>query len=577
MKQMARPMWRSFRWPCFYGMEATTIGSRYHCSHPSHHSGSLASGIAYIAHSQSNKTQQAPGFAPIGWTFRWQHSRSVIHSSSITTCTSRQVRTFTSRPSSSHDKSHPDDTDLQLALSPQDEQMYQQLLEYKNRWGDCHVPTENRQRTEELRRTMGVSDDLTSWVSLQRQRYIDLKKGRIKDPVEKHKLVFLSTLLESIGFIWTEREANWQRSFNRLLQYKERFNSVHVQQTKDAKLWSWAAAQRKAYQKGKLSENRFKLLNDIGFVFDLQEAAWWNFYEKLCDYAKTHGTPDVPTQSKDDPSLGTWVARQRRQYLAGEISPQRVDALESIGFLWDVHEQRWDQFYNELVAFHATHGHTRVPVAMGALWHWVERQRRHLRKHTHEDHQEPSSEDDHNNTEKIAALNQINFDWSQVAPDEQRAKRLKELTFSVALQEERWQENFQKLSTFQERYGHFVVPHTSPKYQELASWVKNQRFAHKRGRLSSERVAALNNIGFAWTGEEARWDRLYQQLVKFHTEHGHTRIPTKQRELYRWITQQRRELRSKDNQQQQQQRRSNGPSEPNPKILALEKILSDEK
>lgn len=457
--------------------------------------------------------------------------------------------------------------DLQKLFPLEDERMYRKLVEYKERWGDCHLPAGDSRRDRALRKQLGISEELTEWVSNQRKRYNDMKKGKIKKELEKHKILYLGTMLESIGFIWSERDSRWYRWFNKLVQYKEQHNTFYVEKKRDQKLWSWAASQRKIYHKGTLQESRVNLLKQVGFVFDLQEAAWWKFYEQLCNYAKEHGSPDVPTQSKDDPSLGGWVARQRRQYISGELSKDRIEALESIGFKWDVHEERWDQFYKDLVAFHAENGHTRVPVSVGPLWYWVERQRRQLRQQASEDQQNNSQIDD---TDKIAALNDINFDWS-VAADEERAKRLMELTFSVAVQEERWVEQYKKLCTFKERFGHFVVPPTDPKYQELASWVKNQRFSFKHQRLSPERIAALDDIGFAWTGQAARWDRLYQQLVKFRAEHGHTRVPTKYRELYRWISQQRKELRDMEN-----KLNKNPDSQPDPRLLALEQILDDE-
>ncbi len=467
-----------------------------------------------------------------------------------------QSRTFTS---DQFDDTTDPWTDMKNVLPVQDRIMYLKLVDYRTYQGDCHVPSENSQRDRKLRKELGVSDQLMEWICKQRKRHMDLMKGRIKNEFERHKILFLANMLESIGFMWSEREARWQRSFNRLVKYNAYYKTTNVEKKEDPQLWSWAAAQRKAYQQRKLSKARINLLEGVGFVFDLQEASWWNYFEQICDFAKKNGSPDVPTQSKDHPSLGAWVARQRRQYLGGELSNERIKALESIGFLWDVHEKRWDQYYNELVTFHREHGHTRVPVAMGQLWQWVERQRRQLRQQANE-----GQENDTDNTEKIAALNQINFDWS-VAADEDRAKRLMELTFSVAVQEERWVEHYKKLCAFKERFGHFVVPPT--KNHELASWVKNQRFSYNHGRLSPERIAALDEIEFAWTGQAARWDRLYQQLVEFQAEHGHTRIPTRQRELYRWITQQRKELRDlADNQQECR----------NPKLLALEEILDDE-
>jgi hypothetical protein len=59
------------------------------------------------------------------------------------------------------------------------------------------------------------------------------------------------------------------------------------------------------------------------------------------------------------------------------LSEDNVRALESINFDWGkTHRSRWDEKYNELVAFHAVHGHTNVPARISRpLCVWVHAQR----------------------------------------------------------------------------------------------------------------------------------------------------------------------------------------------------------
>ena len=37
---------------------------------------------------------------------------------------------------------------------------------------------------------------------------------------------------------------------------------------------------------------------------------------------------------------------------------------------------------------------------------------------------------------------------------------------------------------------------------------------------------------------DAKWDRLCEEFLSFHKENGHSDVPTKNTELYRWTTQQ---------------------------------------
>lgn len=446
----------------------------------------------------------------------------------------RQVGVFSTSSFVQNDTTTLDETE---ALDPYDEKMLNELHTYKEKHGDCHVPAGTGRVAERERERLDVSDELATWVARQRQRYKDIQNKKIKKMTKADQIRIV--VLESMGFMWLEREAQWQRFFNRLEAHLRQHGNLELHREEHPQLWHWADQQRKAFAQGRLSDQKVNLLKELDFVFDLQEAAWWNHFDRVCDYAQKYGDPNVPVKSKDDPSLGAWVARQRTHYNAGELSQERIDALEKIGFSFDVHGEKWMKHYKELVAFYEKHGHTRVPVSEGQLWQWVDRQRRKLR-------QTQAGSDDVaelslDSAEKITALNKIHFDWS-VTDDEDRARRLMDLTFSVDIQDERWIENYKKLCDFKERFGHFSIPPNHPDYQELASWAKHQRFLNKRRKLSPERIAALDELGFIWSGQGARWDRLYQEVVRFHAKHGHTRIPTKQRELYRWANQQRKAL-----------------------------------
>jgi hypothetical protein len=63
-------------------------------------------------------------------------------------------------------------------------------------------------------------------------------------------------------------------------------------------------------------------------------------------------------------------------------------------------------------------------------------------------------------------------------------------------------------------------------------WVHNLRIFRYKRKLSAERVARLEAIGFEWKGihfsspsQEAHWEQMFAQLVAFHTVHRHTEVP----------------------------------------------------
>jgi len=64
------------------------------------------------------------------------------------------------------------------------------LKEYKDSHGDCKVPTKYKQNRE-----------LGRWVSTQRQRYKDYKKG-VKMSISQEEFERRIRRLEDIGFDW---------------------------------------------------------------------------------------------------------------------------------------------------------------------------------------------------------------------------------------------------------------------------------------------------------------------------------------------------------------------------------------
>lgn len=344
---------------------------------------------------------------------------------------------------------------------------------------------------------------------------------------------------------------------------------MNVDESQDPQLKRWVDKQRKEYQNGNLSQERTALLEDLNFVFDVHDAKWWDFHSKLVAYQDLNGDTLVPADYPADPPLGNWVARQRRRYSANELQKDRIKALEDIGFSWEVLNDNWDKYYAQLCEFYVEHGHTRVPRSDRFLWSWVDRQRRQIRQHGN-----ASSGDSSNLMNRIDALNKVGFDWmeendaavDQVTKD--RAKKLMELPFKAAVHEELWIRNFKELCAFRDRYGHFSVPY-SGKYSDLSNWVRHQRYLFKRNKLPKERYAVLNDIDFAWTAQAARWDRLYEELMRFYGEHGHTRVPSRKSELYRWINQQRKTLNAQCENLDSSTEIPNNPA----KVATLEKIL----
>lgn len=99
-----------------------------------------------------------------------------------------------------------------------------------------------------------------------------------------------------------------------------------------------------------------------------------------------------------------------------------------------------------------------------------------------------------------------------------------------------WEERFRRLSEWKRIHGHCAVPIAQG---ELGTWVSKQRQLRKRGKLSKEKVDALNSLKFTWSTAEADWEDKFKRLCQWNLEHGHASVPFNEGELGWWVNTQR--------------------------------------
>jgi hypothetical protein len=187
--------------------------------------------------------------------------------------------------------------------------------------------------------------------------------------------------------------------------------------------------------------------------------------------------------------------------------------------------KNWDSRYKELEAYHKEHGHSNVTSALNKkLSKWVRHQR----------------EDRQNNevrmtAERMARLDKLDFRWRDT-------KRPKATTNkSQRIKDESWREMYEKLKLYNQKHGHckVLVEANANGPDQLGSWVTRQRVA--RDRMLQRRKDLLDELHFLWVADN--WDAMYEQLVKFKQEHGHTDVPGNKTSLDSWCCKQRAKMR----------------------------------
>jgi len=130
-------------------------------------------------------------------------------------------------------------------------------------------------------------------------------------------------------------DERWQLRYNELVAYKKEHGDCMVPQVheENESLGTWVPDQRVHWRDGALSEERTKLLENIGFEFEPYEKSWKLRYRELVAYKKEHGDCMVPKCCKENEPLGRWVTRQRYLWNAGKLSKDRMKLLDKIGFV----------------------------------------------------------------------------------------------------------------------------------------------------------------------------------------------------------------------------------------------------
>jgi superfamily II DNA or RNA helicase len=307
----------------------------------------------------------------------------------------------------------------------------------------------------------------------------------------------LSALQQAISAKLVDKlGVSWDEAYGELRAYREHEGDCRVWKSfktdSGYKLGQWVGVQRTNHDK--LTPERLKLLDDLGFVWNEIAAKWNEGYGLLKAFYAQEGHCRVPGGHKSDSGygLGDWVDRQRT--LRDPLTTERRQLLEELGFDWDPRVTKWNEGYEFLKAFYAHEGHCRVPGGHKSdsgyrLGSWVTKLR------TNHDRLTP---------ERLKLLDDLGFDWDPLAT--------------------RWNEGYEHLKAYRKREGHIRVHNmlkTDGGYR-LGGWVITQRTNHDR--LTPERRKLLDDLGFDWDRYTTQWNEGYEHLKAYRKREGHIRV-----------------------------------------------------
>ena len=145
--------------------------------------------------------------------------------------------------------------------------------------------------------------------------------------------------LDALGMAWNAVSAKWKRGHAEAAAYYEKNADFEVPvkyvSESGLKLGAWISYQKDAYQKGLLSPEQIRRLEQIGMNWgERNYRRWMEQYHAAERYYHEHGNLDIPAKHKMEDGfwLGRWCYLQKKllREEPGKLRPERIEKLEEV-------------------------------------------------------------------------------------------------------------------------------------------------------------------------------------------------------------------------------------------------------
>lgn len=299
----------------------------------------------------------------------------------------------------------------------------------------------------------------------------------------------LKRVTEDVADVLSEEPCYWNLKYRELQDFHEK--NGHCQVARDVtgkicrenedirKLGVWVGVQRREYRQDpeNMRPDRILLLNRLGFDWDPVETSWNLRFEQMKEYKNEHGHTNVPCKYPQNQELSNWNRSQQIAYRnmkdaerspsgstttgnlksskhTRQLTKERYERLLSIGFSWDIYQTEFEAGFEKLASFHKMNGHAHVfknSKENVTLAVWVTSVRKAYKNY---------NPDTGRSKQKCC-----------LTPE--RVERLEKLGFHWDEREIIWDQWYQKLVHYKQRFGTFsgIAKYDS----KLSVWVTSQR------------------------------------------------------------------------------------------------------
>lgn len=286
-------------------------------------------------------------------------------------------------------------------------------------------------------------------------------------------------LLDDVNFIWNPSDDNWNKAYEELIEFKKKYTDCNVEQHYKSPsgflLGLWVSNQRDYIDsKNPQRIKRNKLLNKIGFIWDLVEYHWQEGFDLFVKFIKEQGHARVHQSHKvknyrpgKDYALGAWCHRNRLN--KSELSPKKIKLLNDNGFIWNAEKYKRDLWINDALS-----QLKKIIAKEGSLLVFVK---------------------------DYPIINTIRSANGRDTLREEDKEKISSLGFVWNANEARldttWMTYFEMLKDFYKQNKHFEIKRRDKiNGKPFGLWVGKQRQAIKNKTIKSSYKAKLDSIGF---------------------------------------------------------------------------------
>lgn len=385
-------------------------------------------------------------------------------------------------------------------------EFYEKLKAFKKRFGHCSA---SQTDPDPKLRKLGV------WLNTQRVLY----KGRMSNGKFITMLPERIKLLEDIGVVWNQKDAEWDKGFEEIKAYKAKHNHFNVPQSESSLYYR---IRRIRLKPELLSAQQKQRLESIGFFDEYTQPTRRNRFDvvfnerisELRDYIKKHGTIVISRTSKKYKALSNWKKSLRK--VKDKFSHEQIQVLKDLGI--DIALSHRDQIFEErleeLEKYIDKYGSVKIRETdekHKKLYFFVVGLTHHKRNLT---------------PQQRERLDSINF-FDKYATES-----------LVNSPETNFEKRFAELKAYKEKFGTFTIHYDDKQHQTLFHW---KRHLQRDKKLTQEQFQKLKEIGFfdpKFHGKRrTNFDQRFEELKAYKEKHNTLYIYSRDpiyKGLYSW-------------------------------------------